>query len=68
MKIIFNKNVSYGMDSIDVNGVPIMKIENLYIEKGTVGNVLYELDDEYIVEVLGENYSVLKKDVNRVDD
>ena len=68
MKIIFNKNVSYGMDTIDVNGVPIMKIENLYIEKGTVGNVLYELDDEYIVEVLGENYSVLKKDVNRVDD
>lgn len=68
MKIIFNKNVSYGMDSIDVNGVPIMKIENLYIEKGTVGNVLHELDDEYIVEVLGENYSVLKKDVNRVDD
>ena len=68
MKIIFNKNVSYGMDSIDVNGVPIMKIENLYIEKGTVGNILHELDDEYIVEVLGENYSVLKKDVNRVDD
>ena len=68
MKIIFNKNVSYGMDSIDVNCVPIMKIENLYIEKGTVGNVLHELDDEYIVGVLGENYSVLKKDVNRVDD
>ena len=33
-----------------------------------LGNVLHELDDEYIVEVLGENYSVLKKDVNRVDD
>jgi hypothetical protein len=45
-----------------------MRIENLYIEKGTVGNVLHELDDEYIVEVLGENYSVLKKDVNEVDD
>ena len=58
MQVKIIKNIPLGRDSIKLNGVELISIENLYIEKGEVANVILKNVDGWFVELYGDRYFV----------
>ena len=58
MQVKIIKNIPLGRDSIKLNGVELISIENLYIEKGEVANVIMKNVDGWFVELYGDRYFV----------
>ena len=58
MNVKITKTLSLGRDSIGVNGVELITIDNLVIEKGEVAEVVTNLDNGWIVDLYGDSYFI----------
>jgi len=58
MQVKITKNIPLGKDSVKLNGVDLISIDNLYIDKGEVANVIMKTDDGWFVELYGDRYFV----------
>ena len=61
MQVKIIKNIPLGKDSINLNGVELITIENLYIEKGEIANIVMKTDNGWFVELYGDRYFVPKE-------
>ena len=58
MQVKIIKNIPLGKDSINLNGIELISIENLYIDKGEVANIIRKTDNGWFVELYGDRYFV----------
>lgn len=58
MNVKITKTLSLGRDSIGVNGVELITIDNLVIEKGEVAEVVTNLENGWIVDLYGDSYFI----------
>ena len=58
MKVKITKNIPLGKDSIEINGVELIAIDNLFIEKGEIAKIILKNNDGWFVELYGDRYFV----------
>ncbi len=58
MRVKIIKNIPLGKDYIGINGIELIAIDNLFIEKGEIANIILKNNDGWFVELYGDRYFV----------